>query len=402
MAGVTRLQLAHRAGVTVDYIDRLVDLTILTTGDSDAPFSDGDVRKARFVQSLDRGGLLVEAIGAAVKNGDLSLAFFGAPACARFGGLTPKTLGELSAETGVSVELLQIIRESMGFARPEPDDLVREDEMDLVTLVQRGLAAGADPEALARQVRVWGESVRRIAEADGQFYHSQIEVPLLRAGMPQSQMMEIGTEAAALMTPVLDGALVSLYHAQSEHTWMANVVEAVEATLERAGLHRKITEPPAICFLDLTGFTRLTEERGDEAAAELAATLGQLVQRSASAHGGRAIKWLGDGVMLHFKQPGGAVTSALELVEGIPTAGLPPAHVGIHAGPVILQDGDYFGRTVNAAARIAAHARGHQVLVTDDVMQATAEPDVRFVEVGPVELRGMARPIRLHRALRVS
>lgn len=362
MAGVTRLQLAHRAGVTVDYIDRLVDLTILTTGDSDAPLSDGDVRKARFVQSLDRGGLLVEAIGAAVKNGDLSLAFFGAPAWARFGGLTPKTLGELSAETGVSVELLQIIRESMGFARPEPDDLVREDEMDLVTLVQRGLAAGADPEALARQVRVWGESVRRIAEADGQFYHSQIEVPLLRAGMPQSQMMEIGTEAAALMTPVLDGALVSLYHAQSEHTWMANVVEAVEATLERAGLHRKITEPPAICFLDLTGFTRLTEERGDEAAAELAATLGQLVQRSASAHGGRAIKWLGDGVMLHFKQPGGAVTSALELVEGIPTAGLPPAHVGIHAGPVILQDGDYFGRTVNAAARIAAHARGTRFL----------------------------------------
>src|SRR5439155_6985276 len=110
------------------------------------------------------------------------------------------------------------------------------------------------------------------------------------------------------------------------------------------------------CFLDLSGYTRLTEERGDEAAAEMAATLGGLVQRSAQPHGGRPVKWLGDGVMLYFTHPDGALVSALELADHVPAAGLPPAHTGIDAGPVILQDGDYFGRTVKTAARTASPA----------------------------------------------
>src|SRR5205814_6648327 len=104
-----------------------------------------------------------------------------------------------------------------------------------------------------------------------------------------------------------------VYHAQSEHTWLANVIEAVEVILEKGGLHHTITEPPAMCFLDLSGYTRLTEERGDEAAAEMAATLGRLVQQSANAHGGRPVKWLGDGVMLYFSAPGSAVICALDL-----------------------------------------------------------------------------------------
>src|SRR5205823_11071912 len=115
----------------------------------------------------------------------------------------------------------------------------------------------------------------------------------------------------------------------SEHAWVANVVEAVGATLEKAGLHHPVDEPPAMCFLDLSGYTRLTEERGDEAAAEMAATLGGLAQRSAHDHGGRPVKWLGDGVMLYFTEPDRAVLSALELADGVPAAGLPPPHTGI-------------------------------------------------------------------------
>ena len=141
------------------------------------------------------------------------------------------------------------------------------------------------------------------------------------------------------------------------------VVEAVEVTLEKAGLHHTVAESPAMCFLDLSGYTRLTEERGDEAAAEIAATLGRLVQRSAYDHGGRPVKWLGDGVMLYFARPDGAVISALELADSVPAARLPPPHTGIDSGPVIFQDGDYFGRSVNVAARIAAYAAAGQVLV---------------------------------------
>src|SRR4029450_290045 len=99
-----------------------------------------------------------------------------------------------------------------------------------------------------------------------------------------------------------------------------------------------------------------TQERGDRAAAGLAEQLGRLVQRAAMADAGKPVKGLGDGVMLYFADPGKAVSAALELVEDVPAAGLPPAHVGLHAGPVLFQEGDYFGTTVNVAARIAGDA----------------------------------------------
>jgi adenylate cyclase len=174
----------------------------------------------------------------------------------------------------------------------------------------------------------------------------------------------------------------------------------VESTLERLGLHHTVAEPPAMCFLDLSGYTRFTEERGDEAAAATAATLGRLVQLNAQGHGGRAVKWLGDGVMLYFPECDGAVISTLELADGVPAAGLPPAHTGIDAGPVILQDGDYFGRTVNTAARIASHAEPGEVLVSDDVVRSTRNPALRFTDLGLVALKGLPHPIRLHRASR--
>ena len=112
------------------------------------------------------------------------------------------------------------------------------------------------------------------------------------------------------------------------------------------------------------------------------------------------MKWLGDGVMVCFREPSAAVLFALEIQEDIPAADLPSAHVGIDAGPLIFQDGDYFGRTVNIAARIAARARAGQVLVSDDVMQVTADPGVEFVDIGSVELKGVSRPVRLHEARR--
>jgi adenylate cyclase len=398
VGGFTREELAQRAGVSVDYLDRLIELRIVSPGEGDSPFSGGDVRRARFVHGLEQGGIPLEAVGSAVQSGDLSFEFFDASFWDRFGGLSAKTYRELSAETGLSLDLLHAIRESMGFARPGPDDRVREDEFDTVTLVRALITAGVDPVAMERHIRTWGESIRRIAEADGNFYRTQIQDRLLRSGLSWSEIIRLGTEASATFVPFLDPALLSVYHAQSEHTWMANVVEAVEATLEKAGLHRSISRPPAMCFLDLSGYTRLTEELGDEAAAETSAALGKLVQRSSHGRGGRPVKWLGDGVMVFFREPEAAVPFALEMLEDIPAVELPPAHVGIDAGPVIFQDGDYFGRTVNMAARIAAYARAGQVLVSDDVLQFTTDPGVQFVDIGSVELKGVSRSVRLHEA----
>jgi adenylate cyclase len=151
----------------------------------------------------------------------------------------------------------------------------------------------------------------------------------------------------------------------------------------------------------ITGYTRLTQERGDEAAADLAATLARLVQRGSVQYDSKPIKWLGDGVMFHFRDPGPGVRAALEMVDGLAAAGLPPAHVGLHTGPVLFQQGDYFGQTVNLSARIADYARPGEVLVSEAVADASQEKGIAFVDIGPVELKGVSEMTHLLRAHRV-
>jgi adenylate cyclase len=143
---------------------------------------------------------------------------------------------------------------------------------------------------------------------------------------------------------------------------------------ERGIAPRQPRQLPAIAFLDLSGYTALAEERGDEAAAEVAAGVADVVQDIAVGQGGRPIKWLGDGVMMHFADPAAAVVSGLDLIEATERAISAPARVGINAGPVVVQEGDYFGRTVNVAARIADYAGPREVLVSEQAREAAAAP----------------------------
>jgi adenylate cyclase len=194
---------------------------------------------------------------------------------------------------------------------------------------------------------------------------------------------------------------MAIFQAQQAHAWTANMLEGFEGNLVAAGLIGRSERQPAMCFLDITGYTRLTAERGDRAAAELAEQLARLVQRTSVQHGGRPVKWLGDGVMFHFREPGPGVVAALEMAEGVTAAGLPPAHVGLHAGPVLFQDGDYFGQTVNIASRIAEYARPGEVLVSQAVVDAGVDPEkVTFSDIGPVDLKGVAGPVHLRVARR--
>ncbi len=129
--------------------------------------------------------------------------------------------------------------------------------------------------------------------------------------------------------------------------------------------------------------------------AELAGTLARLVQRSSLPYGGKPIKWLGDGVMFHFRDPGPGVQAALEMRDGVASAGLPPAHVGLHTGPVLFQEGDYYGQTVNVAARIADVARPGEVLVSEAVADASQGIGLVFQDIGPVELKGVSGAMHL-------
>jgi adenylate cyclase len=395
VSGHTRQEVAQRAGADPGYVDRLVELGILTP-DAAGAFSPGDALRARWLQSLERAGVPLEGLAAGVRDGTLSLSFLDVPAYDRFAGLSDTTFQQLSTQTGIPLELLMAVHETFGFAEPRPEDHVHHNELSVVPLLRLQLSEGFRPVVIERWLRVYGDSLRRIAEAEAAWWNSEVEVALVASGMTEGEMLQAQAELGSQMTPLIEQVLIAIYHGQQDHAWSQVFVEHVEGALEAAGLYRRLDRPPAMCFLDLTGYTRLTEERGDEAAAELAARLAGLVRRAAQEHGGTPVKWLGDGVMFYFREPGAAVLAAVEMVEVVGRHGLPPAHVGIHAGPVIFQEGDYFGRTVNLAARIAEYARPGEVLVSQEVVDAADGAPVSFAEIGPVELKGVPETIRLY------
>ena len=134
MDELSRQEVAGKAGVDPDYVDRLVEFGILRPRMGDT-LSRGDARRARWVQSLERAGVPLDGIAAAVRDGGLSFSFLDAAAFDRFPGLSGTTFRELSERTGVSFELLKVVREALGFAEPRPEDRVREDELSVVQAI---------------------------------------------------------------------------------------------------------------------------------------------------------------------------------------------------------------------------------------------------------------------------
>ncbi len=399
MGGISRQQVAERAGVDADYVARLVDVGVLAPGD-DGAFTEGDVRRTRLYQGLERTGLPLEAIREALDAGELSFGWLDNSLYDLIAPLSPRSFQDVATETGIPLELLRVLREAIGFALPEPEDRMREDELRVVPLVRKLVSSGLPTSVLDRLLRLYGDALRRIAEVEADWWHRYVVLPSLASGMTEVEMHEATLGFGVELAPLLEQAILAVYHAHQEHTWTENLIGEIEDALDRTGLRSRLVKPPAICFLDITGYTRLTEERGDEAAAELAARLTPLVQRSAERHGGKVVKWLGDGVMFHFREPTGGVVAALEMVDAISAAGLPPAHVGLHTGPVVFQGGDYFGRTVNLAARIGERAAPGQVLVTQEIVDRVASDGIAFEPIGAVELKGVSEPLLLHAVTR--
>ena len=393
----SRRELAQRAGVDLDYVDQLVELGILRPGEGDA-FSQGDARRARWVHSLEAAGVPLDGMATGVRDGTISFSFLDASAFDRFSEISVTTFQELSDRTGIPMDLLKVVREAVGFAEPQPGDRVREDELAVVPAIELQLSTGLQPIMIGRWLRVYADSLRRITETETDWYRTEVMAQLIEQGMSELEMLEAQAEFGSRLAPLMEQALLAAYRGQQEHAWKSALEEFVEGALERAGLLSRLHRPPAVCFLDITGYTRLTEERGDEAAADLAEKLAILVRRCSQEHGGQAVKWLGDGVMFYFPDPGQGVQAALDMVEGVAAEALPPARVGIHAGPVVFQEGDYFGRTVNIASRIAEYARPGEVLVSQEVVDAAMETPVTFAEIGPVELKGVSGTLRLHTA----
>jgi adenylate cyclase len=388
-------EIARRANVPTEFVRRLVALGALR---GDRPSSvNGELGRVRLLFAWSQAGFPPETIMRLVNQKALSITFLDAPAVQGPERLD-RPYGQLAAERGVPESLLGRLHESIGFEPPNPDDRAGEDDLALLVVLELFRSVGVPDEATVRQFGVYAEAMRRLAKAEAELYEAHIEERLRASGMDERELIEFGTEFGNRVSAALERALVLVYRRHRVHAWTEHSVNHVEAALEVEGIESRIPQPPAICFVDLTGYTRLTEEHGDRFAADVASRLASLVRDVARRRGGSPIRWLGDGGMFHFRDPARSVEAGLDMVEQAPRIGLPPAHIGIHAGPVIFQDGDVYGRTVNIAARLASVAQAGQVVVSEEVAQRAG--GFGYQDMGPVSLKGLAAPMRLFRAER--
>jgi class 3 adenylate cyclase len=400
MEELTTEDVARRAGAAPEEIGRFAAMGILSS--SKEPFRSMDVTRVRLLQALEQSGIRPEDVGAAIASGEFSFAFVDALFPEQnTAALTELDFDGLCQQFGVPFEFLQDVFAGLGLSQPMPHDRVRQDDLEMMPVLQaiRGLPVSATEGAIAHAARFWGENLRSLARAELNFFETYVMNPLLHSGLPEREMLEIALPQGQIAQELDERVLVWLHRRHVEQGMIESVLDHVEAAIERTGaIRRPPRQVPAIAFLDLSGFTALTEERGDEAAVTLTVKLSELVRSHAGRHGGRTVKFLGDGVMCYFTRPSEAVVAALEMVEEARRVQLPPARVGLHAGPVIARDSDYFGRTVNIAARVVAQAQADQVVVTEDVRSLCGSNGIRFEPLGSVALKGITEPVALHQA----
>lgn len=154
-------------------------------------------------------------------------------------------------------------------------------------------------------------------------------------------------------------------------------------------------------FADLAGFTALTEAHGDEESADLTNRFFSSVRQLLPGHGAEEVKTIGDAVMIRARSAAEAVGLGVRIVQEIGAQhGVPSIRVGMHTGPATERSGDWFGGTVNTAARIAGIATGGEVLITDATRCAAGELEgIAFRQRGRQELKNVAEPVLLHVAV---
>jgi adenylate cyclase len=398
VARVSQQELAGLAPCSLEHVQRLVDLGILGAPDDDGLLPASDVHVVRLMTAFEEAGISLEDVARGMAGGDLSFpleTFLPEPE------RLSATYADLGARLGRSPELLRRLSGEFGLP-PPTDDRVRDEDAEILSLLvaRLDLATGAE---LSRFARLYGGTVQRMVESGLQFFDRAVRQRVGTIDVTDEEKDRLVYERAAGFTELVSSVVPWLQRRHREHSVLQYLVAVTEGFMEERGIvPRHPKQPPAIAFLDLTGYTALAEERGDEAAAELAADLASLVQETAQAHRGRTVKWLGDGVMFHFADPGRAILGGLEIVEETERAISISARVGINAGAVIAQEGDYFGRTVNIAARIADYARPREVLVSEEARLSAGVEEVDFELIGDVPLKGVSRAVRLHKAVRAA
>jgi adenylate cyclase len=383
---LTLAQVAARAGVSPGTLRRWVDGGVIPG--YDGSWTPAAAAYARVVARLRARGHTLAQIKRAGENGQLAA---GPLENLLSSSGRRHSLRETARASGLDADLIERIYTAMGLAA-QLDGLSDED-VEVLKYVAAVLDAGLPLPAFLQMMRVYGQALAQIADAEVRLIHLYVHEPLMRAGVPS---VEIADEMEGLTREVLP--FVSPFMNYVHDRLLAHFVEQdmighMEADLGEDALGEGRVRV-AIAFADLAGYARLTVERGDEAALGAVERFVDAVAQTLPPDA-RVIKMLGDEVMVVGSDPAALTAWAVELQSGI-AADDPPPRIGVHYGEALYRDGDYFGREVNKAARVVARAGGGEVLVTRPVVGVAASVDgLQFERIGEIRLKGFSEPTEL-------
>jgi adenylate cyclase len=388
MAGEERISLSEasrRSGVSPSTLKRWAAEKVVPV--RRGRWTAAAAAQARVVARMRERGHSLEELKQAGREGRLSFGLaedlFPRPA-------EQATVDDVSRETGLEPELIERILVILGTPL-ERERVLNHEDVEALRHCARVLAAGFPLVAFLQLVRVYVQSLRRIADAEVRLTHLYVHEPLIRDGVPELEMAEQLGDLAADVLP-LSGPLTEYLHTRYLRFFLEqDVVGHMESELGTASQMGQV--PVALCFIDLTGFTRYTEEEGDLEALDVVETFVETVEATLPPKA-TIVKTIGDEVMVVSPEPGALTEWALGILERFPRR--PRPRVGVHYGEAVYRDGDYFGTQVNLAHRVVSRAHAGELLATGIVVGAVEGRDgLRFEPIGEVSLKGFPEPIDL-------
>jgi adenylate cyclase len=343
--------------------------------------------QARVVARMRDRGHSLEDLKRAGSEGRLAFGFIE--------DLFPKpeeqaTVADVAAETGLEPELVERILVILGTPL-ERERLLDPYDVQALRHCARVLAAGFPLVAFLQLVRVYSQSLRRIADAEVRLFHLYVHEPMIRDGVPELEMAEEMGELAGDILP-LASPLIDYLHTRYLRFFLEqDVIGHMESSLDAASDLGQV--PVTLCFIDLTGFTRYTEEEGDLEALDVVENFVETVEATLPPEA-TIVKTIGDEVMVVSPDAASLTEWAVSLLERLPER--PQPRVGIHCADAVYRDGDYFGTHVNLAHRVVSRAQAGEVLVTDRVTEAIRDREgLAFEPIGEVNLKGFPTPLPL-------
>jgi adenylate cyclase len=300
------------------------------------------------------------------------------------------TVEQVAAETGLEPELIERILVILGTPLGR-ERLLSPEDVKALRHCARVLAAGFPLVAFLQLVRVYVQSMRRIADAEVRLFHLYVHEPMIRDALPELEIAEEMGEMAADILPLAAPLTEYLHTRYLRYFTEQDVVGHMEADLDAAASDLGQL-PVTLCFIDLTGFTRYTEEEGDLEALDVVENFVETVETTLPPEA-TVVKTIGDEVMVVSPDPASLTEWAVGLLDRFPER--PRPRVGIHYANAVYRDGDYFGTHVNLVHRVVGRAQAGEVLVTDRVTGSLEERGLTCEPLGEVHLKGFPVAIPL-------